>query len=397
MAAFLLAWELGGGLGHAARLQPIAAHLALRGHSVELAFRDRAAADQLLPGIPCHVVPKHRTRSGYIVEPSTYADILFNAGCCDQASLEDLVDRWRTLVDSVRPDVAVLDFSPVALLALQGTGVKIALLGTGHSCPPDVSPLPDMCAWRNNYPDRLLWTEHRVLDTLNSQMRRLGQAELTRVAELLLRANLSLLATFTELDHYDNRPSDSNYVGVWTASLGEPPNWPEGNRPRVFAYLRPTPATTAILGECERRQWSTVAYIAGSRPEDLICRGSFSLMHEPIKFKQAVYECDVVVIHAGHGAAAQALLAGKPILALPINGEQRIVSQRVEQLGAGIAAPVGDGGEVIRRLQSLIGTDKYVRMARAFSHRYANYDEVRQIAIVATQIENLAQLTLHQA
>ena len=40
MAKFLLAWEMGAGIGHITRLQPIAKELVERGHRVYLAVRE---------------------------------------------------------------------------------------------------------------------------------------------------------------------------------------------------------------------------------------------------------------------------------------------------------------------------------------------------------------------
>jgi hypothetical protein len=49
MATILLAWELGGGLGHFMNLRPVADGLARRGHRVVAALRDLSSARRFLP------------------------------------------------------------------------------------------------------------------------------------------------------------------------------------------------------------------------------------------------------------------------------------------------------------------------------------------------------------
>src|SRR5205823_12707778 len=89
---------------------------------------------------------------------------------------------------------------------------------------------------------------------------------------------------------------------------------------------------------------------------------------------RATAECDVAVLGGGHGATAEMLLAGKPVLELPVALEQRMTAEAVERLGAGLRAATDDVESVRSSLVRLLGDDGYARMARRFAGRYAAFD-----------------------
>ena len=67
MAKFLMGWELGDGLGHAARIKPLAQELQRRGHEVLLVLRDLVQPAEILQdlqGTPRLQAPhwQHQTR-----------------------------------------------------------------------------------------------------------------------------------------------------------------------------------------------------------------------------------------------------------------------------------------------------------------------------------------------
>jgi len=84
VARIHFAWELGNGLGHVARLKPLAVELARRGHEVSMSLRDLVATRALwLPlDIPCVQAPVflHQTvglprRSASLAEDLGYDSI----------------------------------------------------------------------------------------------------------------------------------------------------------------------------------------------------------------------------------------------------------------------------------------------------------------------------------
>ncbi len=394
MARFLFCWEIGGGLGHVGRLAPVARRLADKHHDVSVALCEPQHGPTLFPTAYHFTAPReHPLTAERIVEPSTYADIMYNAGASELARLRRIAAAWREIFAQARPDVIVLDFSPLAHLAAQGWGARTVLLATGHACPPDVTPLPDACPWRDNYPDRLRATESRVLEVVNGQLTAQGQAALERLAQLFTRVDANLLTTFPELDHYPQRAAGGHqYVGVWSELPAASPVWPAGGGTRVFAYLKTSPLAAQVLAELDRRGWPTVAFVPDADsmgwPHS---RGWVNVSREPLDISTAARECDFAILHSGHNATAQLLLAGKPVLALPLSGEQQVVASNVVRLKAGEWLHPDCLDVLPRFLDRLTGDDRYQSAAAAFSRRYADWTPELQLQSVVDRIAEMAR------
>ena len=362
------------------------------GHVVAIALREPQHGPTLFQGHQLFTAPQESPDRGRrIVEPSTFADILHNAGACDAAALQRIDAEWQTIFDRVMPDVIVLDFSPLALLSAQGYAAKTVLLATGHACPPDVAPLPDCCAWRNSYPDRLRRTEQRVLDTLNRQLIAQGQPSLERVAQLFTRATANWLTTFPELDHYPHRAAgEHEYVGVWSELPAQKPQWPDGHGPRVFAYLKTPTVAAQVLAELNRRGLPTIAFVPDADLSGLPTdQGSVCITRKPFDIGIAARECDLAIIHSGHNTAARLLLAGKPILAVPLSGEQQSVASNVARLGAGEWLHPERLELLPQFLDQLLSETRYRAAAGEFSRRYAAWTPERQLQQVVDKLDSV--------
>jgi UDP:flavonoid glycosyltransferase YjiC (YdhE family) len=391
MATFLLCWEMGGGLGHVGRLLPVARQLADRGHRVVVALCEPGHGPRFFPTSQIFTAPMVTSaQRDLIAEPSTFADILHNAGASDADALRRIVASWRAIFDEVRPDMLVLDFSPFALLAAQGYATKTVLIGSGHGCPPDVAPLPDCCPWRNSYPDRLLRTEQRVLDTLNKQLVAQGERPLQRIGEPFTRVAANWIATMAELDHYPDRPAGQHeYVGAWGDLPAEKPCWPTGDGARVFVYLKPAPLAAQVLAELERRRLPTVAFVPDADAMGLpAARGSVRVSRAPIDIGNVANECDLAILHSGH-STARFLLAGKPVLAFPLSGEQQLMALNIVRLGAGESLHPEQIELMPQVMDQLFGDERYRAAAKAFAERYAAWTPERQLRLVVDRLEEM--------
>src|SRR5688572_18743760 len=103
----------------------------------------------------------------------------------------------------VRPDVLVLDYSPLALLAARAMPptMKQVVTGLGFFCPPDISPFPSLPG-RGTNPAGVALDEQRVLARANRLLLHWKLPPLQRLGQLFGEVDATFLQTFPELDHY---------------------------------------------------------------------------------------------------------------------------------------------------------------------------------------------------
>jgi rhamnosyltransferase subunit B len=63
----------------------------------------------------------------------SYADILAGSGFGSVETLLPVVAAWQVLLDLLRPDLIVADYSPILCLAAYGS-VPVVAIGDGLSC-----------------------------------------------------------------------------------------------------------------------------------------------------------------------------------------------------------------------------------------------------------------------
>jgi len=381
----LMIWELGGAMGHLVRLLPIAQRLLAQGHQVRLALqttRHHSLVPETIGLLPVPLLPPSRQP---ISQPVSIADILFNAGVTEPAALAAQVRTWRGLVEAVAPDAIVLDYSPTALLALQGFGIPMIQIGTGFASPPAVTPLPNLRDWQNHYPDRIVATEAAVREALNGQLERQAEPPLAHVGELFNRLDWNVLATFPELDHYPGEERGS-YCGTWGTSMAARPIWPAAEGPRIFAYLKPFRGLKAILDELAQRRLAALVHVGGGFDPAPWQGTTVRISREPLDMRLVATDCDLAILNAGHGATAAMLLAGVPLLQLPIQIEQYHNAQATARLGAGINVALGDRQAFVAALDRLLDEPGYRQAAEGFARRHADHDPEDAVARIAEGI-----------
>jgi Glycosyltransferase family 28 C-terminal domain len=185
----------------------------------------------------------------------------------------------------------------------------------------------------------LLAVEQRVLEITNRAAIRAGIYEMDHLHELFDLQGMALL-TYPEIDHYAER-GDADYWGIPPNPEGEAFNWPSGDGPKIFAYLKPFATLQDLLKLLKRRGAPTVAHIPGVPPKlKEQYKGTNILLTEiPVDIEQAASEADLCICNGGHGTVVTMLLAGTPMLILPQHLEQLIMANRLEALGAATVAP----------------------------------------------------------
>lgn len=391
MSHIHLCWELGGGLGHAGRLKMLAQVLLARGHHVTVSLRDLMQSHALLADLD---VPKLQApvwlHDAVGLPPSgNLAEILFNCGYLEPSALRGMVAGWRDLYTVLRPDLVVGDFAPTALLAARGMGLRCAAIGNGFYTPPAGQPLP---AWRDAPAGRLARSEARMLASANAVLAEYGAPPYAHAAQAFL-GDLSLLCTWPELDHVEQRVDAQWFGPSFVTQGGLAPHWPEGEGPKVVAYLKGAhlglaPALEALAAEGCR----VLAYVpevaAGARPPVISERILYA--EAPLALPRALDEADLCICHAGDATLAQALLAGVPLLMLPSHTEQFLSARRVALAGAGyntaLLTPESDWRAVVR---SILDDPGYRAAARAFATRHQGYTQHEMNQAMARQLDAL--------
>lgn len=106
----------------------------------------------------------------------------------------------------------------------------------------------------------------------------------------------------------------------------------------------------------------------------------------------ALAACELVVCHAGEATTAQALLAGRPLLMLPVSAESYLMARRVAEMGAGINAVGAQGPQDWDGfVRDLLHTPGYRDAAGAFGRRHAGFDATRQAEALADRFEEMVR------
>jgi hypothetical protein len=148
----LVGWELGGGMGHLARLLPIMQDLRAQGWRVVAAMRDVKGARQLFADLISDRDPEgFQLRGGpfLIRSPETapvrplhsLGEALVWLGYADRRATGVVVDAWRDIARQVRPDVVLADTAPSLNAAVRGS-IPLVAIGNGWVIPPPGPSIP---------------------------------------------------------------------------------------------------------------------------------------------------------------------------------------------------------------------------------------------------------------
>lgn len=384
MARILIAWELGGGWGHASVYAPVVRELRRRGHAVLVAARDRPASERLCgPGVP-HVQAPARAIGSPLFAPVTrgYSDILANAGFGGADELMALAEEWRRIMAATAPDVVVADHAPTALLVARGMRVPRIAFGTGFCCPPGPE-LPTLYAGAE-----ASFAEETLVGHANAVLRRLGGERLSGLGALYVDCNARVLTTVPQLDHFGPRSSAVTYVGSWSEPSANPVAqvWSRPG-PRVFLYLRQVDHLDGLLARISALGCACLAVHPGDPVEGHW--PGVEVRSDAVDVEVAARECDVGVCHGGHGTTFELLRHGKPVLILPLVMEQKLLGERVRALGAGVLASRRSPVDSATALAHLIENRRYTDAAGKFADVLRQYDRTTGVGLAADVIENV--------
>lgn len=395
MSRILAVWEMGANLGHIDRLLVTARALRARGHEVRFLLRDlsRAHGRVAAEGFAMGQAPVWLPRLAHPPRLGNFAGVLAAAGWLDAPGLAGLLAGWRDAFALARPDAVLCDHAPTALLALRGTGITTWVLGDSFVLPPPGLHFPPLLDDPQE-PARCAAYDATVLAPTNCALALLGDPPLSRLTDLFVPPHKALLS-LPELAHFDGYLAGTEWVGPsYAGDVGAEPLWPQGDGPRVFAYLDPAHAefnkTMVALKALNVR---ALVHAKGLAPEAAQRLSGPRLRFEPapLLMDRTVAGADVVLSHASLGTATAAALAGKPQLLLPSQPEQALVARRLVQSGLALQVVLGRAGvDVQALLARLLHEPAFADAARTLAARHAGANPQR----TAERLAALVQATL---
>jgi UDP:flavonoid glycosyltransferase YjiC (YdhE family) len=395
MARILLTWELGAGLAHLMNFRSLARGLAARGHQVCLAVRELSQVHRVFePGeFPVLQAPWKSRRVPAVDPIVTFADLLFNIGFAEPRELASLVDAWRHLFAMLCPDLILCDHSPTALVAARGAVFACGTVGSGFFCPVDEAPIRPFPFVDEKYFKEAVSREQLVLGNINQVLRTRNLPAIEQVTKLFHNPTVeNYLLTYPELDHYPHR-REGRYWGARPYGAGDAFVPPGGDGPCVFGYLKPFPAMEAAMEELRRMNIRGVIYADGwessLRAKHATARLQFP--NGPIAISDAAKACDLAITNSTHGASVAMLLAGKPLVQIPLLMEQALFGQAVERLRAGITGYSKDPKSVAQCVGQVLDNPKYRSAAQLFAAKYRDFPHEAQLERMLDRMEAMAQ------
>jgi len=393
MARIAFCWELGGGFGHITPYLPLIRSLATRGDEVFFLGKDKQRVGEVFKDLPVEVAgiePGVTAPADRIRGADSYPEILYNCGFHDEAMLYRRVSQVAAAIASIAPDLLVVDFAPTAMLANRHLRLPLISAGNGFGVPIRSTPMPRFRYWQGAPTQTLVHNEGRVLDVINAVLVRLGWPRLNSIAELL-QADGEWLKTFAELDFYGARDG-ARYLGCFPPDgFGQVPVWPSDRRPRVFAYLAPGATATTALRALEVAGAAVCLYAPKltAAEQTVLDPGKIHLADTLVDVTVAGREAELFVTNGNMNTLAAGLLAGKAQLALPTTAEKYLTGRRLELLGAGLAAPQAQPGDIPAKLRALLSDGQYTRAAVRFADKYRRVSAAAQTAAMLDDVDRI--------
>lgn len=385
----LLAWELGGNWGHVARDLPVLRQLQAEGHHVIYAVREQhlATVQSMAIGIHCVAAPSGAKPHGMPRNLAGYAAILFADGFADATILDQRLTGWMRLFAEHATDVVVSDYAPGALLATRMSAIPSVALGSGFEIPPDGGLLPSFLGSAAQDEAARRFSEGLVLFNVNRVLHRLGASALERLAQVF-QGERCVFTTFAELDHWGARP-DATYVGhVQDLPGSVTAIWKTTNKPRVLVYLREVaPIIDEVLQALDAIGAQVIAVLPDMDRPIRHVDAHLQVFRQPVRINDLMGTTDLVIA-SGAGTITTALLAGVPVLTLPINVEQRILARRVEEMGAGISGSAGTVATLTDAIHRLLNANSFQVAAQMFATKYAGFNMASAVRTVIDEIHH---------
>lgn len=392
----LCTWEIGGELGHISRYSAIVKALESEGHHVVLALKDLSRVYPFFKDTQATLLqaPIWLPRISMQRPIACLADTLLCMGYLEHDPLDCLVQAWESMIEMVKPDLVIFDYAPTAMLALINNPIPKILIGTGFADPVPGRPIVD---WRP-YPkmdDLIARQEQRVLEQINVLLERRGQPPLTYLTELFA-VDQVVISNFPELDLYGEWRTGARYgLSSSTKLVDSEACFVSEKRPRILAYLKPAyphiEILIAALAACD----ASVFIVCPKAPASLFTSyvgEQFQFSTDLVDLQGAMNCVDLFVGHGNATSCKEALLAGNPMVMLPIQLEQLLTGLKIQKAGFGVlVGKISTLDEMVALLNEVLSNrDSYRAEIKKLLQRYPEPRMHVAEAVIASVKELLA-------
>jgi UDP:flavonoid glycosyltransferase YjiC (YdhE family) len=291
-------------------------------------------------------------------------------------------------VERVRPAAVVVDFTcPGAALAAEAAGIPwlsvfhVGLPYPGPGLPPPGNGIPFGARPSWSWPFILAfqkWMNWRLTGRLRAARRTLGLGGEPRTPDFWTSPWATLVTSAAQLEapRYP-LPPRTFFVGPLVGRASEPFELPATTRPRVYVSLgsvfnnRPSVYQRIIDGLRGRYQ----VIVSAGQACDRLRGGDDVHIHRSLPQLAILPQVDAVLSHGGVNTLNEALAAGKPLLVMPVGGEQGDNAARLVFLEAGLRTKLSASPEVIGALvDRLVREPGFGERARAVAEVLARLD-----------------------
>lgn len=348
----VMAWELGAGFGHVAKLHVLTLAFVARGWRVTLVLRVMDVARHFVwpKGVQMWQAPVWHPGSDHGAAESTLAgpmqrvpsinmsSLLLDSGWHDGFVVAAQAQTWRTLLDSLRPTLLLADYAPVAMWVARSRSVPVVNVGVSISVPLQAEPMPALMWWRGAQLEQRRMHDHRLMAVAEFAVEKLRLTSWNRAADAW-RADLEVLCTLPALEFGAIQGQPRDCCGLLEQpAVGDLPAWPTGAGPRVFAYFSARANAFEPLMRALQRSGACVLVVAPDALESQQTRWNSAQIRVsrcPLDLDATLRDAQLVVTQGNHGTTAQALRHGVPVLAVPDQLERTCNGMGVQKSGAG--------------------------------------------------------------
>ena len=342
----LFGWEFGAGLGHINRIKPIARALREKGAEIFLALQETERADafhdpqtgRLPDGYHLLPVPRWNMPSdpkARTIPTHSLADVLNLIGYGDERSFASRLDAWSGLLQVVRPDLVIGDFSPTMNIAARGR-VPSVTIGNGYTMPPGGRAMPPIRPWQDRLEDFSKRHEAALLAVINKVLLLRGERPLPHLSDAF-HGDQSFPLTLSIVDPYATH-REGETVPAFNMPADITP-LEKDSRPAdgvIFYMPHSHPFLKLTIDALKQSGLHVLGYIGGitSDAADKNSAARFRISPTPLPFKEVIPKARLIVHHGGLSTAVASTMAGTPQVILPWNLEHLVTARRIATLGA---------------------------------------------------------------